>query len=636
MRLPGLLAALLLALLPVPAAAASGHLAEWSDAIVGRAVAEGRASGAAVAIVDRGETVFLKAYGEDRGRPVTAEGTPFSIGSVSKSFTATAIAQLLESGRIASLDDPANRYLKRVHLPARGGREITVRNLLTHRAGFDDSTYGLATPVPVKVPLPPEAIEKRLPPQVRRAGDVSVYSNNGYAILGLLIEDITGELYPDYIARHVFGPLGMAKSFVRTRPDQPIALPTTLHTNGKRTPVPQTWAYHPYIAPSAAIVSTAEDMARFAAAQIAAERAGAPGIANAETTKLMHSRMVANAPDVSGFGMSFVVSDWNGVRIVENAGSGPGFQANFILLPGRDRALVALVMGDYAGPSAWETLVAKVSGKTLDRKASLNMFAIRRSFLERELGVYAPPTVAGPLPPPAQFAGLYRAARRPATTPEALTNPGAVIDARAGAGNTLTINGISGYRQYAPGRFFRADVTQYVPDAGASDLYAFATDSGGKVRYAATHVAIEMFAPARFSPAQARLAGGVGLVLSISGLVAIFWRPRRRLHNVARWAAFTLGLGALVAMLIPVAGTVLLGNPVFAWAFADTRLFAALTVAGNLIVASTLVLTLAVLAGLRGQGLGWGRYLWLAALAVGGAFVTAALFYFNLVGWHLP
>lgn len=636
MRLPGLLSVLLLALSPVPAAAASGDLAAWSDAVVGRAVAEGRASGAAVAIVEHGETVFLKAYGEDRGRPVTPDGTPFSIGSVSKSFTATAIAQLLESGRIASLDDPANRYLKRVHLPARGGREITVRNLLTHRAGFDDSTYGLATPVPVKVPLPPEAIEKRLPPQVRRAGDVSVYSNNGYAILGLLIEDVTGELYPDYVARHVFGPLGMAKSFVRTRPDQPIALPTTLHTNGKRTPVPQTWAYHPYIAPSAAIVSTAEDMARFAAAQIAAERAGAPGIANAETTKLMHSRMVANAPDVSGFGMSFVVSDWNGARIVENAGSGPGFQANFILLPGRDRALVVLVMGDYAGPSAWEKFAAKFSGKSLDTKTSLNMFAIRRSYLERELGIYAPPAFADPLPPVAQFAGLYRAARRPATTPEALTNPGAVIDARAGSGGMLTINGISGYRQYAPGRFFRADVTQYVPDAGASDLYAFATDRDGKVRYAATHVAIEMFAPARFSPAQARLAGGVGLVLSLSGLAAIFWRARRGLHKVARWAALMLGLGALGATLIPVAGTTWLGNPVFAWAFADTRLFAALTVAGNLIAASTLVLALAMFAGLRGEGPGRGRCVWLVALAIGGALLTAALFYFNLVGWHLP
>lgn len=636
MRLPGLLSALLLALSPVPAAAASGNRAAWSDAVVGRAVAEGRASGAAVAIVEHGKTVFLKAYGEDRGRPVTPGGTPFSIGSVSKSFTATAIAQLLESGRIASLDDPANRYLKRIHLPARGGREITVRNLLTHRAGFDDSTYGLATPVPVQVPLPTQAIEKRLPPQVRRAGDVSVYSNNGYAILGLLIEDVTGELYPDYVAHHVFGPLGMAKSFVRTRPDQPIALPTTLHTNGTRTPVPQTWAYHPYIAPSAAIVSTAEDMARFAAAQIAAEQTGAPGIANAATTKLMHSRMVANAPDVSGFGMSFVVSDWNGERIVENAGSGPGFQANFILLPGRDRALVVLMMGDYAGPSAWEKFVAKLSGKAPDTKTSLNMFAIRRSYLERELGVYAPPAVAGPVPPAAQFAGLYRAARRPATTPEALTNPGAVIDARAGAGGTLTINGIAGYRQYAPGRFFRADVTQYVPDAGASDLYAFATDRDGKVRYAATHVAIEMFAPARFSPAQARVAGGAGLVLSLSGLAAIFWRPRRGLHKVARWSAFMLGIGALIAMLIPVVGTAWLGNPVFAWAFTDTRLFAALTVAGNLIAASTLVLALAALAGLVDEGPGRGRCVWLVALVIGGALLTAALYYFNLVGWHLP
>ncbi len=81
---------------------------QWADTTLAGAVAECRASGIAAAVISDGRVVFLKGYGRDGNRPVDSETTVFSLASIAKSFAATAVAQLLKTGRIHSLDDPAN------------------------------------------------------------------------------------------------------------------------------------------------------------------------------------------------------------------------------------------------------------------------------------------------------------------------------------------------------------------------------------------------------------------------------------------------------------------------------------------------------------------------------------------------
>jgi CubicO group peptidase (beta-lactamase class C family) len=123
-----------------------------------------------VGVVRGGRLLFKKGYGfADLERKVDVDPgqTPFSLGSITKCFTATAIAQLLERGVIHSLDDPANRYLRRIQLPRKNDRDVTVRNLITHRGGIDESIHELATLIPVPVPITAAAIRERLPPIVR-------------------------------------------------------------------------------------------------------------------------------------------------------------------------------------------------------------------------------------------------------------------------------------------------------------------------------------------------------------------------------------------------------------------------------------------------------------------------------------
>ena len=175
---------------PVTAAAVEG----WADDLFAEALAGRRLSGAVVTVVSRGEIIFEKGYGYADWRAQTAidpARTMFRIGSATKTFTAVAIEQLIESGAIASLDDSANLYLKRIKLPAAEGREITLRDLATHRAGYADRTFGIASNDSYAPPLSASAIGAHLPPLVRAPGERVVYSNFGSAMLGVVVEDVT-------------------------------------------------------------------------------------------------------------------------------------------------------------------------------------------------------------------------------------------------------------------------------------------------------------------------------------------------------------------------------------------------------------------------------------------------------------
>jgi CubicO group peptidase (beta-lactamase class C family) len=120
----------------------------WADDLFGKAQQGKRFSGAVVSFVQDGEIAFSKGYGYAdyvAGTPVDPATTTFRVGSITKTFTATAIAQLIDQGLIGSLDDAANQYLKRLRLPAPGGKEITLKQLITHTAGFENRVFNIAT-----------------------------------------------------------------------------------------------------------------------------------------------------------------------------------------------------------------------------------------------------------------------------------------------------------------------------------------------------------------------------------------------------------------------------------------------------------------------------------------------------------
>ena len=186
------------------------------DAYIENHMAEHQIQGLALSIVHDGEIVYTQGYGVagPDGTPVTP-GTPFIIGSTSKSITALAIMQLVEAGEI-ELDAPVQTYLPWFTMAdPELAKLITVRHLLAH-------TSGLSGPVSDKDLVNPDVSEAALETHIRELagynlartpGESHEYNNTGYDILGLIVQTVSGSSFGDYIEEHIYAPLEMTNSY---------------------------------------------------------------------------------------------------------------------------------------------------------------------------------------------------------------------------------------------------------------------------------------------------------------------------------------------------------------------------------------------------------------------------------------
>jgi D-alanyl-D-alanine carboxypeptidase len=184
-------------------------LAAKADALIQPNVRDDQFSGT-VLVARNGTPIFRHAYGlANREWSIpNSMNTKFRIGSITKQFTATAILQLQEAGKL-SVDDPVSKYY--VDAPA-AWKDITIRHLLTHTSGIP--TY---TSMPkffdgqARLDRTPEEIIKLTQDQPLefQPGTKFSYDNSGYILLGYIIEKVSGEHYADYLQHHIFDPLGM-------------------------------------------------------------------------------------------------------------------------------------------------------------------------------------------------------------------------------------------------------------------------------------------------------------------------------------------------------------------------------------------------------------------------------------------
>lgn len=203
---------------PVNTRASGGEIdIEAIEAYVTDQVRVDRIPGLALGIVKGDQIVYLKGYGraDPSGRPVTPQ-TPFLIGSVTKAFTALAVMQLVEAGKV-ELDAPVQRYLPwfRVADP-QASAQITIRHLLNQTSGisqyatmatmtwFDQDDLALERHVRFL-----ENVELN-----RQVGQSYEYSNANYGVLGLIVQAVSGLSYEEYIRQSIFTPLDMQNSFV--------------------------------------------------------------------------------------------------------------------------------------------------------------------------------------------------------------------------------------------------------------------------------------------------------------------------------------------------------------------------------------------------------------------------------------
>ena len=289
--------------------------------------------GSTFSFVKDGEIVFAKGYGYadvDKKLPVIADKTVFRIASVSKLFAATAAMQAVERGDL-QLGENVNHYLKLFQLEDNFPEPVTLANLLTHTAGFDDrfKDYYLRSADGIR-PLG-EYLAARMPPRVMPPGSEMSYSNHGIGLAGYLVEVTSGTEYAQYAAEHILKPLEMNHSSYLRLPELLADMATGYeYVRGTLSAVP-----HDYrnLVPPATMLSTATDMAHFAIAHLQNGRYHDARILNEATAQEMHKEHFTHHPRLPGWAYGFSDRYVNNVRVIDHGGNLRGFASMLLLVP---------------------------------------------------------------------------------------------------------------------------------------------------------------------------------------------------------------------------------------------------------------------------------------------------------------
>jgi CubicO group peptidase (beta-lactamase class C family) len=249
---------------PVPQAPlelTADNLASVVDPLMAEWVDKRKGPGAVVVVVKRDAQVFAKGYGfadVKARKPFAVDATLVRPGSISKLFTGIAVVQLVDAGRL-DLDRDVNGYIDFTIPAPEGGVPVTLRRLLTHRAGFEEHSKEQWTREPE--PLGPW-LARNLPRRLFPKGDVEAYSNYGVALAGYIVERVSGEPFVSYVQRHILDPLGMSHStFRQPLPDDLAPLMATGYRGTSDQP-PLTF-FETVAAPAGGLSATGTDMGRF-------------------------------------------------------------------------------------------------------------------------------------------------------------------------------------------------------------------------------------------------------------------------------------------------------------------------------------------------------------------------------------
>jgi D-alanyl-D-alanine carboxypeptidase len=325
--------------------------------------------GVAVGVVSDQSLVWSKGFGFadlEKKVPMTAS-TKFRMASHSKLFTATAIMQLREQGKLR-LDDPVSKHLPWFKVvPANDDDpEITIEELLTHSSGLPReagshwTTFDFPTSDELKALMP--ARQAPFAPDVRWK-----YSNLAYSVAGLVIEAASGQRWADYVQQHIYGPLGMTSSSV----DQNV--PGLAVGYNRRLP-DDTRSSTPFIdakgmAAATGITSTVEDMAKFASAQFRRGRRGGANILGTGSLRDMHRIRVLETNWTQGNAIGFAVRRERDKVFVSHGGSYPGYQTQTVLQLDDKVAVIVLTNADDANPGVMATELMKTVGEAVAKAA---------------------------------------------------------------------------------------------------------------------------------------------------------------------------------------------------------------------------------------------------------------------------
>jgi CubicO group peptidase (beta-lactamase class C family) len=447
--------------LAAPTTMTPAELQGFIDGALGAQMRTYHLTGAAVAIVVDGHELVLKGYGlADLAQvtPVDPVRTVFPLASLAKLFTATAVMQLVEQGKL-DLNADINTYLGDFPVANRYTQPITLAHLLAHTPGFETRVIGDFTCPGQPAPTFEEFLAAHHVQQVRPPGEAPAYSNEGIDLAGYIVQRIAGLPYATYMQKQIFAPLVMEHSSLAvTVPPhlaKTMAQSYTYQANAFQL-VTQGCFNH---GPSGGLYGSASDMARFMLAQLHDGELNGRRILQTTTAQQMHRQLYTFDARVSGNAYGFWESSRNQQRMLYHFGGLPEVHSVLALLPEQKIGFFAVYNSADGERAAPELL---------------------QMFLDHYF-----PVGSQPLPgPPAdsaleRYIGAYASLRRPLTTLDELAHVllETVEVSIAANGDLIT-------RAYGLGQQqWRAIAPQLFHNVNGQELLVFRTNQAGQATY---------------------------------------------------------------------------------------------------------------------------------------------------------
>jgi CubicO group peptidase (beta-lactamase class C family) len=337
-----------------PARAADPDLATLVDGALGSLRREHDLAGITLAVVRDDALHVARGYGQAdlaTARPVDPAATLFRIGSVSKTFIWTAVMLLVERGEL-DLDTDVNAYLQEVRVSEAFGEPVTLRELMAHRAGFEDTLqlFTVADDDPRRLA---ELLSAHQPTRVYPPGARSAYSNWGAGLAAQVVEDVAGQAYGEFLQQALLTPLGMQDTTWQAPRHLEAARRERLATGYRprhgglgRQDYLQLGAYWPV----GGMASTATDMARWMRFHLNGGELDGIRLLAEDTHARMWQRAHDDRPDAADVAHGWQDVPYRGLRTLGHGGGTAAFLTNLVLVP-------ELNLGVFVSQNSAHTLV---------------------------------------------------------------------------------------------------------------------------------------------------------------------------------------------------------------------------------------------------------------------------------------
>jgi CubicO group peptidase (beta-lactamase class C family) len=324
---------------PASAAAAAAHgqeltaadLSAFLDGLVPQQIEKGDIAGAVVTVVKDGKVLFEKGYGysdAEKKTPVSPQDTLFRPGSISKTFTWTAVMQQVEQGKL-NLDADVNQYID-FKIPPTFGKPTTLRDIMTHRSGFEETIKDLFVGEEKELTPMSRYLPSHLPKEIFAPGTIPAYSNYATTVAAYAVQRVSGQDFNDYLDEHFFKPLNMTRAtFRQPLPESLKPFMSNGYDLGSGKPQHFEWVE---VAPAGSLSASAESMAHWMIMHLQNGRYGDVQILKPETAIQMHARQKGWPANMNAMCLGFYEQNLNGHRVISHGGDTELFHSDLFLI----------------------------------------------------------------------------------------------------------------------------------------------------------------------------------------------------------------------------------------------------------------------------------------------------------------